>query len=192
MTKEKIVLVLFFLLFFSNEAKGEYNPCSLEIYPIVQKRELAHSPYVEHPAVFLANENSRVYLSVSDLIEFSTSNINPHIPYLDETIEYFSNSLKGISKPAKNINFLQPDLSSLEGKEQQIAINVYGFIIKGVQAGLFNSKAMVTINGNIVSSSTFTLQKGEEPNPIDEYSKVHKIKFISNGTLIYDSCWMDR
>jgi len=181
---EKIALVLSFLILFSSEAKSEYNPCSLDIYPIVQTSELTHSPSVEHPAVFLANENARIYLSVSDLIELSTSNTNPHTPYLDETIEYFSNSLKGISKPAKNISFLQP--------EQQIAINVYGFIIKGFQAGLFNSKAMVTINGNIVSSSTFTLQKGEEPNSIDEYSKVHKIKFISNGTLIYDSCWMDR
>ncbi|ANB20147.1 hypothetical protein A6K25_01920 [Alteromonas stellipolaris] len=189
---EKIVLVLFFLLLFSSEAQAEYNPCSLDIYPVVQTRELGHSPSIEHPAVFLANENSRVYLSVSDLIEFSTSNPNSYIPYLDETIKYFTNSLKGITKPAKNISFLQPDLSSLEGKEQQIAINVYGFIIKGFQAGLFNSKAMVTVNDNTVSSSTFTLQKGEEPNPIDEYSKVHKIKFISNGTLIYDSCWIDK
>ena len=189
---EKIVLVSFFLLLFSSAAVGEYDPCSLDIYPIVQTRNIEHAQSVEQPAVFLVNENARVYLSVSDLIEFSTSNPNPHIPYLGETIEYFTSSLKGIPKPTRNISFLQPDLSALEGKEQQIAINVYGFIIKGFQAGLFNSKAMITINGDVISSSTFTHQKGEEPNSIDEYNKVHKIKFINNGTLIYDSCWMDQ
>ncbi|MDO6713392.1 hypothetical protein Q4567_21895 [Aliiglaciecola sp. 2_MG-2023] len=186
------MVVLIYLFLFSSEAKSDYDPCSLDIYPIIEKRDIEHSLSVEHPAVFLPNENSRVYLSVSDLIEFSTSNPNPYIPYLDETIEYFTSSLKGISEPTKNIGFLQSDLSSLEGKEQQIAVNVYGFIINGFQAGLLNSKAMVTINGDVVTSSTFTLQKGEEPNPIDEYNKVHKIKFISNGTLIYDSCWMDK
>ena len=189
---EKIVLVSFFLLLFSSAAVGEIDPCSLDTYHIIQTRDIEHALSVEQPAVYLVNENSRVYMSVSDFIELSTSNPNPHIPYLDETIEYFTSSLKGISKPTKNISFLQPDLSALVGKEQQIAINVYGFIIKGFHAGLFNSKAMITINGDVISSSTFTLQKGEEPNPIDEYNKVHKIKFINSGTLIYDSCWMDK
>ncbi|MEP4888849.1 MAG: hypothetical protein ABJV04_02385 [Aliiglaciecola sp.] len=192
MTKEKIVLVSLIFILFSSAAVGEYDPCSLDIYPTIQNRKVEHSPIIVQPAVFLANKNSRVYLSVTDLIEFSTSNPNPHIPYLEETIEYFTSSLKGISEPTTNISFLLPDLSSLEGKEQQIAINVYGFIIKGFQTGLFNSQAMITINGDVVSSSTFTLQRGEEPKPIDEYNKVHKIKFISNGTLIYDSCWMDK
>ena len=186
------MLVSYFLLLFSSEATSQYDPCSFDIYPVIQKREIEHSRSIEYPAVFLANKSSRVYLSVSDLIEFSTSNLDPNIPYLEETVEYFTSRLNGISEQTKDISFLQPDLSTLKGKQQQIAINIYGFIIKGFQTGLFNSSAMVSIHGDSVSSSIFTLQKGEEPNPIDEYNKVHKIKFISDGTLIYDSCWMDR
>ena len=48
------------------------------------------------------------------------------------------------------------------------------------------------MNDEIISKSTVTLQIGVEPQPKDDYSKVHKLKFISNGILVYELCWLDK
>ncbi|GAA0853707.1 hypothetical protein [Aliiglaciecola litoralis] len=192
MTMKKNILVATFIWLFSYNAKAEYDPCALDFYPVVQKQNFKHALTVEQPAVFLANTNSKIILSVADLIDLSTSKLNTNMPYYEETIKHFKARLLSLEKPLEDISFLQPDLSSLKGREQQVAINIYGFIIKGFQAGLFTSKAMVTVDDDVVPTSTFTLQVGDEPQPIDEFNKVHKIKFISNGEIVYESCWMDK
>jgi len=111
MSITNVVLVSSILMVFAWSAMAEYNPCSLDIYPVVEEREISHALFVNTPSVFMSGENS---------------------------------------------------------------------------------KAMVTVNEEVMTHSIFTLQIVDDLRPMGEYDKVHKIKFISKGNTVYDTCWIDK
>lgn len=188
----KYILVPFFFLYFSFAIAEQSDPCSLTSLPIIKEMEVKHAESIEMPSIFLLYNNAKISVSNNEIIRYVNEVSSPHIPHLQASTELLKQQLLNQTELEKSLSAFEPDPNSQKGADFQIAVNIYGFVSGAIQKSLFDSKALVVYNQTKVSTSLVRLRVGEVPDPVDEFNKVHILNFISNGIIVYESCWLDR
>ncbi|GAA5187342.1 hypothetical protein [Ferrimonas gelatinilytica] len=182
-------LIVSLVILFSFAVKADTDPCDVDSYPIKGEKVLHHAKSFSLPAIYYKQGNVRVIISKEKAIDFVNNNMTDSKAYLAKAKSHIINSLMNISDSEMvDQSSLQIPLEGLVSAELNVGIHVmagYQGLFEGV---LFNNEAVVEVDKKLVPETTATYMVGEDPQPIDEFKVVHKLKVVYKSSLVLENC----
>lgn len=173
--------------------KADTDPCERDDYPIKWQLPLTNATTYSLPAIYYEHENSKIIVSVSNAFEITQKNMAEHKSYLKAAKLHILNTLQQLPKGALvNSSQLWIPTQGLEDDSLNKAIHVmagYQFLF---EYALFNKRAVVEVDNQIIENTTAKHTVGKDQFPLDDLEIVHKTVIFKNRNIVFSKCWLDR